>query len=54
LGAAAPVRPRRVFEEFGITNPQPDAHKIDCLITPELRGATTIRDLWPQRKCRVL
>ena len=39
---------RQVFEEYGIERPQPDAYEIDYLITPELGGATSIRNLWPQ------
>jgi len=34
---------RRVFEEYGIRNTRPD-----YLITPELGGASDIRNLWPQ------
>ena len=39
---------RRVFEEYGVTPPQPDAYEVDYLITPELGGATDIRNLWPE------
>jgi hypothetical protein len=39
---------RKVFEEYGVTPPQPDAYEVDYLITPELGGATDIRNLWPQ------
>jgi hypothetical protein len=49
---AIPVVPvslkRRVFEEYGVTPPQPDAYEVDYLITPELGGATDIRNLWPE------
>jgi hypothetical protein len=49
---AVPVVPvslkRRVFEEYGVTPPQPDAYEVDYLITPELGGATDIRNLWPE------
>jgi hypothetical protein len=54
-GAAAQAIPavpvslkRRVFEEYGVTPPQPDAYEVDYLITPELGGATDIRNLWPE------
>jgi hypothetical protein len=54
-GVAARVVPvvtlslkRKVFEEYGVTPPQPDAYEVDYLITPELGGATDIRNLWPQ------
>lgn len=39
---------RKVFEEYGVTPSQPDAYEVDYLITPELGGATDIRNLWPQ------
>jgi hypothetical protein len=39
---------RRVFEEYGVRPPQPDAYEVDFLITPELGGATDIRNLWPE------
>jgi hypothetical protein len=39
---------RRVFEEYGIRNAQLDAYEVDYLITPELGGASDIRNLWPQ------
>jgi Putative zinc-finger len=49
---AAPVVPvslkRKVFEMYGVTPPQPDAYEVDYLITPELGGATDIRNLWPE------
>jgi anti-sigma factor RsiW len=49
---AVPVVPvslkRKVFEEYGVTPPQPDAYEVDYLITPELGGATDIRNLWPE------
>jgi hypothetical protein len=38
---------RKVFEEYGVT-PRPDAYEVDYLITPELGGATDIRNLWPE------
>ena len=39
---------RKVFEMYGVTPPQPDAYEVDYLITPELGGATDIRNLWPE------
>lgn len=39
---------RKVFEEYGVTPPRPDAYEVDYLITPELGGATDIRNLWPE------
>jgi hypothetical protein len=51
-GRATPVVPvsmrRKVFEEYGVTPPRPDAYEVDYLITPELGGATDIRNLWPE------
>lgn len=50
--AASPVIPislkRKVFELYGVTPPRPDAYEVDYLITPELGGATDIRNLWPE------
>jgi hypothetical protein len=50
--AAAPMIPvslkRRVFELYGVTPQQPEAYEVDYLITPELGGATDIRNLWPE------
>jgi hypothetical protein len=39
---------RRVFEEYGIRNARPEAYEVDYLITPELGGASDIRNLWPE------
>jgi anti-sigma factor RsiW len=39
---------RRVFEEYGIQNAEPQAYEVDYLITPALGGADDIRNLWPQ------
>lgn len=39
---------QKVFEAYGIANPRLDAYEVDYLITPELGGATTIRNLWPE------
>ncbi len=42
------VLERQVFAEYGIANPRPDAYEVDYLITPELGGATSLGNLWPQ------
>lgn len=39
---------RKVFELYGVTPTHPDAYEVDYLITPELGGATDIRNLWPE------
>ena len=39
---------RRVFDEYGIRHPQPQAYEVDYLITPALGGADDIHNLWPQ------
>lgn len=39
---------RKVFQLYGVTPAQPDAYEVDYLITPELGGATDIRNLWPE------
>jgi len=39
---------RKVFELYGVTPTRPDAYEVDFLITPELGGATDIRNLWPE------
>jgi hypothetical protein len=39
---------REVFEVYGIANPRLDAYEVDYLITPQLGGATNIRNLWPE------
>ena len=39
---------RKVFEEYGVAPSRPDAYEVDYLITPELGGATDIRNLWPE------
>jgi hypothetical protein len=38
----------RVFEKYGIRDPQPRTYEVDYLITPALGGADDIRNLWPQ------
>ena len=39
---------RQVFEEYGMSNAEPQAYEVDYLITPALGGADDIRNLWPQ------
>jgi hypothetical protein len=39
---------RKVFDLYGVTRSHPDAYDVDYLITPELGGATDIRNLWPE------
>jgi hypothetical protein len=38
---------QKVFELYKVTQP-PDQFEVDYLITPELGGATDIRNLWPE------
>jgi len=46
---AVPVSLRRqVFREYGINDMRPNAYEVDYLITPELGGSSSIRNLWPQ------
>jgi hypothetical protein len=48
-GRNVPVSLRnKVFEEYGIIDARPGAYEVDYLITPELGGADSIRNLWPQ------
>lgn len=37
----------QVFQRYGVTT-GPDAYEVDYLITPELGGATDVRNLWPE------
>jgi hypothetical protein len=39
---------QKVFQEYGIPNARPADYEVDYLITPELGGATDIRNLWPE------
>ena len=50
LGArTVPVSLRQqVFREYGINDKRPNAYEVDYLITPELGGSSSIRNLWPQ------
>jgi hypothetical protein len=38
----------KVFEQYGISNPQPRHYEMDYLIDPDLGGADDARNLWPQ------
>jgi hypothetical protein len=38
----------RVLQLYGVAGGQSDAYEVDYLITPELGGATDIRNLWPE------
>ena len=42
-----------VFQEYGIPNARPADYEVDYLITPELGGATDIRNLWPEPHIRI-
>jgi hypothetical protein len=47
--AAVPADVRlAVFQEYGIGGTRANAYEVDYLITPELGGANSIRNLWPQ------
>jgi len=39
---------RAVFTEYGVKDAPQAAYEVDFLITPELGGSTSIRNLWPQ------
>jgi len=39
---------QKVFQEYGIRDARPNAYEVDYLITPELGGADSIRNLWPE------
>jgi hypothetical protein len=39
---------QQVFREYGIHDMRPSAYEVDYLITPELGGSGSIRNLWPQ------
>jgi hypothetical protein len=39
---------RQVFREYGIDGAPAHEYEVDYLITPELGGATEIRNLWPE------
>ena len=38
----------KVYEEYGITNRQPREYEVDHLISLELGGSNSIKNLWPQ------
>lgn len=39
---------RQVFAAYGIKSPQSGQFEVDYLITPDLGGTESIRNLWPQ------
>jgi hypothetical protein len=39
---------QRVFTAYGIKSPNSDQFEVDYLITPDLGGTNSIRNLWPQ------
>jgi putative zinc finger protein len=39
---------QKVFAAYGIKSPQKDQFEVDYLITPDLGGTESIRNLWPQ------
>jgi len=39
---------RKVFAEYGIKDPKANQFEVDYLITPDLGGTESIRNLWPQ------
>lgn len=39
---------QRVFERYRVDQPRDGQYEVDYLITPELGGATDIRNLWPE------
>ncbi|HEY7210908.1 MAG TPA: hypothetical protein VH477_11600 [Bryobacteraceae bacterium] len=45
---AAPALRKRVFEAYGMANAPEQDFEVDFLITPELGGAETMRNLWPE------
>ena len=38
----------QAYEEYGITSHQPGAYEVDHLISLELGGSNSLRNLWPQ------
>jgi hypothetical protein len=39
---------QQVFQEYGLTDARSNDYELDYLITPELGGATDVRNLWPE------
>lgn len=39
---------RKVFAAYGISSPGPNQFEVDYLITPDLGGTESVRNLWPQ------
>jgi hypothetical protein len=40
---------RKVFHAYGINHPEPRAYEVDHLISLELGGSNSIRNLWPEQ-----
>jgi hypothetical protein len=46
---AVPVSVKReVFHAYGIDHPEPRAYEVDHLISLELGGSNSVRNLWPE------
>jgi hypothetical protein len=43
-----PAIKNRVLQLYGVASGHGDAYEVDYLITPELGGATDVRNLWPE------
>ena len=46
--SVSPDLRRKVFQEYGLRDAEPNFYEVDYLITPALGGADDIRNLWPQ------
>jgi anti-sigma factor RsiW len=49
VAEVSPQLQQKVFQEYGIINPQPNEFEVDYLIAPGLGGTEDIHNLWPQR-----
>lgn len=47
IGVPVDLR-RSVFERYGMAGAKPEDYEVDYLITPDLGGATTVKNLWPE------
>jgi hypothetical protein len=43
-----PAMKNQVLRMYGVAAVQSDAYEVDYLVTPELGGATDVRNLWPE------
>jgi hypothetical protein len=41
---------RKVYAEYGITHHEPSEFEVDHLISLELGGSNSIRNLWPESR----